>query len=325
MLDNLKKYWFVIIVGLVFVVFIGVYSAGQINGVLKGKKVDGKQVVSSIKDDNYFVDDYFADLQKSVGDGQVYQLFQKAVLRSIATPANVVEESKKNAKAFLDYNAQQGGTAGIEKINATLIAMGYGGKDELNLYYEDMSKYNEIIKAYALANKESVIDPYVTAAKPRLVSHILIKMSDPTKPTEEQQKKLDAVTDRLAKGEAFADVATALSEDEGSAVKGGSIGYTDSSSRLVEPFLKAALETADGQTSAWINTEYGRHLVKVDTTDINKIMESDLDQFIQGLTGNDSKISYKAIWEKAQTLEIKFGSDEIKTRLLNFMQIKGDQ
>lgn len=325
MLDNLKKYWFVVIVGLVFVVFIGVYSVGQINGVLKGKKVDGKQVVSAIKEDNYFVDDYFADLQKSVGDGQVYQLFQRAVLRSIETPANVVEESKKSAKSFLDYNAQQNGTAGIEKINDALIAMGYGGKDELNLYYEDMSKYNDIIKAYALANKESVIDPYVKAAKPRLVSHILVKMSDATKPTEEQQKKIDAVNDRLAKGDSFADVATALSEDEGSAVKGGSIGYTDSSSRLVEPFLKAALETADGQTSGWINTEYGRHLVKVDTTDINKIMEADLSEFIQGLTSKDSTVSYKAIWEKAQSLEIKFGNDDIKDRLLKFMQIKGDQ
>jgi foldase protein PrsA len=324
MLDNVKKYWFVIIIGLVFVVFIGLFSADQINSVLKGKKVDGKEVVAEIKNENYFVDDYFKDLQASIGDGQLYSLFQKSVLRSIETPEDVVKSSKENAEALLNYTAQNEGQAGVEEINAILISMGYSGTDELNLYYEDMAKYNVIIKEYALANKETVLDPYVKEAKPRLVSHILISMDDPKKPTEAQQSKIDEVNKRIANGEKFADIATALSDDQASAVEGGSVGYTDYSTQFVEEFLKAALATEQGKLSEWVNTNYGRHIIKVDSTDITAIIESNEADFVQAITSYDADLAYKAIWKKAEALEITFGSEEIKTRLMDFMQIKGD-
>lgn len=325
MLDNVKKYWFVIIIGLVFVVFIGLFSADQINSVLKGKKVDGKDVVAEIKGENYFVDEYFEDLQTSIGDGQLYSLFQKSVLRSIESSEDIIADAKENAEALMNYTAQNDGEAGVAEINSALISMGYSGTEELNLYYEDMAKYNVIIKDYALANKESVLDPYVKEAKPRLVSHILVSMDDPAKPTEAQQTKLDSVNKRIADGEAFADIAMALSDDQGSAVNGGSVGYTDYSTQFVAEFLKAALATEEGKLSDWVNTDYGRHIIKVDSTDINKIIESNLADFVTAITTYDADLAYQAIWNKAESLEITFGSDEIKTRLMNFMQIKGDQ
>lgn len=324
MLDNVKKYWFVIIIGLVFVIFIGVFSADQINSVLKGKKADGKEVVSEIKNENYFVDDYFKDLQASIGDGQLYSLFQKSVLRSIETPADVVTASKENAESLLNYTAQNQGQAGTDQINSVLVSMGYTGTDELNLYYEDMAKYNVIIKEYALANKESVLDPYIKEAKPRLVSHILVKMDDPAKPTETQQTKIDDVNKRIANGEKFSDIATALSDDQASAVEGGSVGYTDYKTEFVPEFLKAALETEEGKLTDWVTTDYGRHIIKVDSTDINKIIESNEAEFVQAITAYDADLAYNAIWEKAESLEITFGNDDIKNRLMEFMQIKGD-
>lgn len=325
MLDNVKKYWFVIIIGLVFVVFIGLFSADQINSVLKGKKVDGKDVVAEIKNENYLVDDYFEDLQSTIGDGQLYSLFQKSVLRSIESSEEIIKEAKENADALLNYTAQNDGQAGVDQINTILISMGYSGTDELHLYYEDMAKYNIIIKDYTLANKETILDPYVKEAKPRLVSHILITMDDAEKPTETQQQKIDAVNKRIADGEKFSDIATALSDDQASAVEGGSVGYTDYSTQFVEPFLKAALATEEGKLSDWVNTDYGRHIIKVDSTDINAIIESNLTDFVTAITSYDADLAYHAIWDKAESLEITFGSEEIKTRLLDFMQIKGDQ
>lgn len=324
MVDNFKKYWFVIIIGLIFVVFIGWYSIDQVSSVFKGKTVDGKQVVSEIKNENYFVDDYFSDLQDSVGDAQLYALFQKAVLRSIETPADVVTSSKENAKSYLDYIAQQNGQAGIEQVDSILVSLGYSGSDELNLYYEDMAKYNTIITEYVKANSDKYLDEYVKTFKPRVVSHILVKMEDAEKPTEEQQKKIDSVNERIKKGDKFADIATALSDDSGSAVNGGLIGFTDVNSQLVPEFLKAALDAKEGEVTAWVNTTYGRHLIKVDTTDINELMDKEYNaDFVDSITTFNSDLSYEAIWAKAKDLKIEFGSDDIKTRLINFIDIEG--
>ena len=58
MIDNLKKYWFVVVICLVLVAGIGFYAKQQIGTVLRGKTVEGKQVVSEIAGVNYFAEDY---------------------------------------------------------------------------------------------------------------------------------------------------------------------------------------------------------------------------------------------------------------------------
>ena len=46
MIDNIKKHWFVVIVAIIFLAGIIYFTNEQINSVLKGKRVDGKDVIS---------------------------------------------------------------------------------------------------------------------------------------------------------------------------------------------------------------------------------------------------------------------------------------
>ncbi|WZU02907.1 hypothetical protein MGH68_08675 [Erysipelothrix sp. D19-032] len=95
--------------------------------------------------------------------------------------------------------AQQQGQAGMQQLESYVISLGYTGLDELNIVYEDMAKRDQIILDYVNANKETYLDPYVEASSPRMVSHILIKMTDSKNPTTEEQAKIDKVNAQLVK------------------------------------------------------------------------------------------------------------------------------
>ncbi|WZU02908.1 hypothetical protein MGH68_08680 [Erysipelothrix sp. D19-032] len=69
----------------------------QIGTVLRGKTVEGKQVVSEIGV-NYFAEDYNKDLKERYGLTQTYALFERSVLSSIETTPEIAKKSKEIAK-----------------------------------------------------------------------------------------------------------------------------------------------------------------------------------------------------------------------------------
>ncbi|CAM3515622.1 peptidylprolyl isomerase [Erysipelothrix sp. HDW6B] len=327
MIDNLKKYWFVVVICLVLVAGIGFYAKQQIGTVLRGKTVEGKQVVSEIAGVNYFAEDYNKDLKERYGLTQTYALFERSVLSSIETTPEIAKKSKEIAETAKAGTAQQQGQAGMQQLESYVISLGYKGLDELNIVYEDMAKRDQIILDYVNANKETYLDPYVEASSPRMVSHILIKMTDSKNPTAEEQAKIDKVNAQLAEGKPFNEVAMALSDDTASAQRGGSIGFTDKSSQLVPEFLAAALATEAGQTSEWTASQYGMHLIKVDSTNPEDFVSNDEEKakYIASLTASNKQIVYNAIWDKAKDLDIKFTDDAVKKELLTLMGIEEGQ
>jgi parvulin-like peptidyl-prolyl isomerase len=103
------------------------------------------------------------------------------------------------------------------------------------------------------------------------VSHILVRTkgskaaAKPGKPElneAQAQAKAKALLARLNKGEDFAKLAKAESDDGGSAPSGGDVGYVPKGS-MVANFEAAAYALPTGQTSAVIKTEYGFHILRV--------------------------------------------------------------
>ncbi len=92
--------------------------------------------------------------------------------------------------------------------------------------------------------------------------HILIKPSEIT--TEEQAKaKLDKLYERVVnKKEDFAKLAKKYSEDSGSALDGGNLGWTTPGD-LVPEFQQAMDETPIGAVSKPFKSNYGWHIVEV--------------------------------------------------------------
>ncbi len=91
--------------------------------------------------------------------------------------------------------------------------------------------------------------------------HILIKTNALVN-DEEARKRLDAIAGRIADGDDFATLAKANSDDSGSAINGGDLGWVVPG-LLVPPFEKAMSELAINEVSQPVQTQFGWHLIQV--------------------------------------------------------------
>ena len=91
--------------------------------------------------------------------------------------------------------------------------------------------------------------------------HILIKTNELINDAE-AKKRLEAIAGRIADGDDFATLAKANSDDTGSAINGGDLGWV-MPGLLVPPFEKAMSELAINEISQPVQTQFGWHLIQV--------------------------------------------------------------
>jgi peptidyl-prolyl cis-trans isomerase SurA len=94
-----------------------------------------------------------------------------------------------------------------------------------------------------------------------LASHILIKTNELTT-DEDAEKRLLQLHERLLNGDDFAEMAKANSDDTGSAIDGGSLGWT-SPGVMVPEFEEKMNELAIGEISDVFKSRFGWHVIKV--------------------------------------------------------------
>lgn len=95
--------------------------------------------------------------------------------------------------------------------------------------------------------------------------HILFKV-EPTADESEKatiKARAELARTRALKGEDFAELAMELSEDPGSAKKGGDLGY-NTRGKMVTPFDDAQFALKPGEISEVVETRYGYHVIKVE-------------------------------------------------------------
>jgi peptidyl-prolyl cis-trans isomerase SurA len=97
--------------------------------------------------------------------------------------------------------------------------------------------------------------------KQTLASHILIKTDELTT-DQEAEKRLNQLRERIINGDDFAELARAHSEDTGSAINGGSLGWT-SPGVMVPEFEEKMNALAAGEVSEVFKSRFGWHLLKV--------------------------------------------------------------
>lgn len=115
--------------------------------------------------------------------------------------------------------------------------------------------------------------------------HILIKPrgeGDDEKKFEEAKNVIQAIYEKVKNGEDFAKLATENSEDTGSAVKGGDLGYF-SRGKMVKEFEKVAFSSEVGAISEPVRTQFGYHIIKVEDKkpEIVKSYEEVKDQLVR--------------------------------------------
>ncbi|PTB86466.1 molecular chaperone SurA [Pseudidiomarina aestuarii] len=110
-----------------------------------------------------------------------------------------------------------------------------------------------------LAEKRSEETHLVKQTKAR---HILIKTNELVT-DEAAEKRLQQLRERILNGEDFAELAKAHSEDTGSAIDGGSLGWT-SPGVMVPEFEEVMNGLAEGEMSDVFQSRFGWHLIQVE-------------------------------------------------------------
>ena len=277
-LSLLKRFWFVGVVALLLVVFIGLYAKDAYDNrkvYVNAKEIDGKYALFSLDDSYYMADDLYDALSSQSGLSAKVEQFTSAVL-------NASIETTDDMKTFADNvaaNYAMASSSDVQNMFDGMSSMGYDASlDGLRQYCITYRKKIEMSKAYYNEHLDEYRENIEQMIKPMKVSHILVKTTvnqstdDEGKtvyeaaPTEEESAKLQAVLDALASGKDFAEVAKEYSED-GSAADGGSLGLSDLSrnvSSYVKPFADAANALGYGETSDVVISQYGWHIIKVE-------------------------------------------------------------
>ena len=95
--------------------------------------------------------------------------------------------------------------------------------------------------------------------------HILFRVNDPSDQAASKaaEDKVKNTIDRIKKGEDFATLAKALTEDPSGKQDGGDLGYF-TRDQMVPEFSEVAFKLEKGQVSEPIKTQFGWHVLKVE-------------------------------------------------------------
>lgn len=328
MIEKLKENWFVVLVAVILIAAVGYYTYDTNKGKLPGKKVDGKDVVASIGDTDFFADDLYLELygdessSSSAGTQVLFSYFERAVVDAAVS----VDDEMKTNIATAVTSVKQNYEGQESTLLSQLQAAGYSSLDDLELYFTHSFKMQKLIGDAYAKDLDNLFTPIYEEKNSRVVSHILVMISDFNNITEEEQAKMDAIDQALADGEDFAEVAKEYSDD-GSASDGGNLGYVDSDSSLVTEFKEAALAAEKGVVTDWVQTEYGYHKILVTETDKEALMENEdiRNDIYAAIEKANPDLNAQIIWEKGQELGVEFANENVENAIKSYLGIEDEK
>lgn len=312
--DFLKKNWFVVLLVIAFTGISIFYIYDTNKGKLKGKTVNGEDVVYSITDKDVTASQFYNDLYTSNGQQAMIELFEKAVVEAgVPTTDSIKDTAKAQTEAIISNFQNQYGSAWETYLNSALKETGF---DDLETYMIFQQKLNQVSADYAKDNFDDL--------KIRQISYILIQYENPDNPSKEptadEQTRMKAVDDALVNGTSFADAAVQFSEDPSSSESGGVLGVIDrNSSSLDSAFLEASLALEEGAVSDWVRSDnfgYFRIMCTAATPETLAANNADNDPYLQLTSQYDTTLANKALWAKAQQVGFDFkGNTELEQQI----------
>lgn len=314
-----KKFWFVILMAIALLAFVVYYGIDYIKNntpEVASKVVDGKTVIYSIDDENYYADDLYETLYATSGKEIAYNILKKDVISNSIKTTPEMETTAANYAAYILQNYDE------KEILSFVKQSGYNKIEDLSNLYLDQLKENEFVTSFLNENADKYITPVKEENDVRKISHILIKVADVTEsedengnvihtanPTDEEKTKLDTVLEEL-KTRTFEEVATDHSED-GSATNGGLLGLVGSnnSSMYVKEFADKSMELKPGEVSEVITTTYGYHILKCDEASNEDLLGDET--FYSLISANSTNDINKLIDDKAKEMGIEVKDENL--------------
>jgi len=174
-----------------------------------------------------------------------------------------------------------------------------------------LAKFQDVtddeVKAYYEANQERLQQPEQLRAR-----HILVMVKDSASDADKEKAKakIDEVLKKAKAGEDFAALAQEYSEGP-SGPNGGELGWFGRGA-MVPEFEKAAFDTATGDISGLVKTQFGWHIIKI---------EERKDAVTRSLDDTKEELRTKIAQEKASE-KITEQLDQAMDRLISGMNIE---
>ena len=319
MTELIKKNWFVVLVAALFCVMAIFFAYDQNKDNVPGKKVNGKDVVFSFDGKDYTADDLYDEYYPAGSADAVYMLSQRLLLdQSVKTTKELEKEAATMADEYYSYFYSYYGTSTDQFIEVNMKAIGLESLTDYCLYN---IKLRQLYSDYIAGNLETLYTPFAAEYKPRYVSHALVKMDNPDKPTAEEKTSLDEAKKAWNSGEyTFEEFAKKFSDDTASAVQGGTIGYVDKESSLVKTFLDTSLALEEGEVSEWVKSEYGYHLITVTSTNQEEIVEEP--EFLEHILAFNDNLENEVFWNSLTAKNVKFSDTVVEQKIKDALGIK---
>ncbi|MET0554138.1 MAG: SurA N-terminal domain-containing protein, partial [Vicinamibacteria bacterium] len=219
------------------------------------------------------------EFQESMRADLVAQRLQSVVTDGVAVSPGEVEREfrRRNEQAKVEYVKVDAESSPTPPTDAEASAR-YQAKPDAYKFPERRVVSYVLIAGEALRSRVTVTeaeiatywnehqDEFRTPAE-ACASHILVKVKATPEATEghpdaEAKKLAQAAVDQVKGGADFAAVARKVSEDEGSASKGGDLGCF-ARANMVQEFSNAAFDLPIGQVSDPVKTSFGYHVIRV--------------------------------------------------------------
>ena len=345
MTDILRNNWFVVLIAIIIIGFIGYFIYDTNKDNVSAKSSNNEQVVASIDKDDITANDLY-DESAPYDGSTIYNMYKNAVIDQSIETTKDIKKQANTLESNIKSNASKQSDDYESTLTSELAKYGYSSFEQLNDYCITSVKEKEMNKKYITKHFDEVKKAWEEKS-PRTVSIIKMEVSDADNLTETETKKKHNIDKALEK-ESFADVAKAFSEDSNTANKKGFAGYVDSDSTSSETssdssststvpadVVTAAINLKKGETSDWITvtSSSGTSLyrVYVKETDSNKIFNAKNDtvsnQALYAILNSDSSLSYKILDSCAKKLDIKFNDKDTKKKFDNYVKTTygGDQ
>ena len=248
----------------------------EIRNELIKSRVQQRQIRSRVQVTDRDIDDFLATREKQGGNTPEYRVAH--IL--IAVPDGASPEQLADARdeiedilARLNAGANFGRTAAAESDGRQALEggdLGWRKDGELPTLFEkavpelEKGEVSGIIRSSSGFHLVKLLD--VRGAERHVISqtrarHILIKTTEVVS-GQDARERLRILRSRILNGADFNQLARASSDDPGSAVKGGSLGWL-SPGDTIPPFEKSMNALAVGEISAPFETEFGWHILQV--------------------------------------------------------------
>lgn len=302
----LKKNWFVVLAVLIFAGISTFYIYDTNKGKLKGKEVNGEDVVFTVNDTDTTASMLYDEMYKQRGTSTLVTLFKQAVAdETVKTTSDMKTAAETNAATIRSNYESYYGTNYEAYLENDLASTGY---TDLVEYLVEAQKLQQVAADYAKANFDEL--------QIRQISYILIKFEDSenitAEPTADEQARMNAVDAKLQSAD-FATAAMDHSEDSSTAPTGGVLGIIDkNASSLDSSFLEGALALQEGEVSEWIRSEsfgYFKIYCTAATPDTLAANNTDTDPYLDLIQNYDSSLENKAVWAKATELGMDFNGN----------------